>query len=103
MRFLRCWTVFWRLRAPLTGRALVPWTTLPATLSPAIKLSPDSPHYWGAGGAARRSKPALPVGPEREEKSPMKAVVVTEPGGPEVLQVQDLPEPTPGPGQVQIR
>ncbi|HEY7059952.1 MAG TPA: quinone oxidoreductase [Chloroflexota bacterium] len=33
----------------------------------------------------------------------MRAVVVTEPGGPEVLQVQELPEPTPGPGQVQIR
>src|SRR5581483_2518189 len=33
----------------------------------------------------------------------MRAVVVTEPGGPEVLRVEELPEPTPGPGQVQIR
>jgi putative PIG3 family NAD(P)H quinone oxidoreductase len=30
----------------------------------------------------------------------MRAVVITEPGGPEVLQVQDVPAPTPGAGQV---
>jgi NADPH:quinone reductase len=32
----------------------------------------------------------------------MRAVVVETPGGPEVLQVRDLPEPAPGPGQVTI-
>lgn len=30
----------------------------------------------------------------------MRAVVVTEPGGPEVLQVREVPDPTPGPGEV---
>jgi NADPH:quinone reductase-like Zn-dependent oxidoreductase len=32
----------------------------------------------------------------------MKAVVITEHGAPEVLQVQDRPDPRPGPGQVAI-
>lgn len=30
----------------------------------------------------------------------MRAVVITEPGGPEVLQVQDVPDPVAGPGEV---
>jgi len=33
----------------------------------------------------------------------MKAVVVTRPGGPEVLQVQDMPEPHAKPGEVVVR
>jgi len=33
----------------------------------------------------------------------MKAIGLTEFGGPEVLQVVDLPEPEPGPGEVRIR
>jgi NADPH:quinone reductase-like Zn-dependent oxidoreductase len=33
----------------------------------------------------------------------MKAVTFSEFGGPEVLQVKDLPEPQPGPGQVRVR
>jgi NADPH:quinone reductase-like Zn-dependent oxidoreductase len=32
----------------------------------------------------------------------MKAVVITEPGGPEVLAVRDVPEPEAGPGEVVI-
>lgn len=32
----------------------------------------------------------------------MRAVVVSEPGGPEVLQVQQLPRPEPGPGQLLV-
>ena len=32
----------------------------------------------------------------------MRAVVVAEHGGPEVLQVREVPEPLPGPGQVSI-
>lgn len=32
----------------------------------------------------------------------MRAVVITSHGGPEVLQVQDRPEPRPGPGEVLI-
>ncbi|CAM5788109.1 NAD(P)H quinone oxidoreductase OS=Cellulomonas persica OX=76861 GN=CPE01_26530 PE=4 SV=1 [Cellulomonas persica] len=32
----------------------------------------------------------------------VRAVVVTEPGGPEVLAVQDVPEPVPGPGEVLV-
>ncbi len=33
----------------------------------------------------------------------MKAVVVTRPGGPEVLEVRDVPEPQPRPGKVIVR
>src|SRR5579864_7441265 len=33
----------------------------------------------------------------------MKAVVVTRAGGPEVLQVQDVPDPKPAPGEVIVR
>ncbi|MBD8868111.1 NAD(P)H-quinone oxidoreductase [Nocardioides donggukensis] len=33
----------------------------------------------------------------------MRAVVATEPGGPEVLSVTDLPDPVPGPGEVLVR
>ena len=33
----------------------------------------------------------------------MKAVRVHSPGGPEVLRIEDLPLPSPGPGQVLIR
>lgn len=33
----------------------------------------------------------------------MQAIVVTEPGGPEVLKAEDRPDPTPGPGQVVVR
>ena len=33
----------------------------------------------------------------------MRAIVITEPGGPEVLEIQDLPDPVPGEGDVLIR
>jgi len=33
----------------------------------------------------------------------MKAVVLPEYGGPELLQVRDVPEPKPGPGEIQLR
>jgi NADPH:quinone reductase-like Zn-dependent oxidoreductase len=33
----------------------------------------------------------------------MRAIVITEPGGPEVLQIQELPDPIPGEGEVLIR
>ncbi len=33
----------------------------------------------------------------------MRAVVITEPGGPDVLQVQDVPEPTPKPDEVVVQ
>ena len=32
----------------------------------------------------------------------MRAVVITEPGPPEVLQVREVPDPTPGPGEVVV-
>ena len=35
--------------------------------------------------------------------STMKAVVIREPGGPEVLKIEDVPVPTPEPGEVLIR
>lgn len=33
----------------------------------------------------------------------MKAVIITRPGGPEVLEVQDRPKPEPGIGQIRVR
>jgi putative PIG3 family NAD(P)H quinone oxidoreductase len=33
----------------------------------------------------------------------MRAVVITRPGGPEVLEVREVPTPTPGPEQVRVR
>jgi NADPH2:quinone reductase len=33
----------------------------------------------------------------------MRAVVIREPGGPEVLEVRSLPRPEPGPGEVRVR
>lgn len=33
----------------------------------------------------------------------MRAVVITEPGAPEVLRLQDVPDPEPGPGEVRVR
>src|SRR6185437_760955 len=46
-----------------------------------------------------RPRPARKCGRYRRA---MRAVVITEPGGPEVLQVQDVPAPTAGPGEVII-
>jgi putative PIG3 family NAD(P)H quinone oxidoreductase len=33
----------------------------------------------------------------------MRAVIITRPGGPEVLEIRDVPEPVPGPGEVLVR
>lgn len=33
----------------------------------------------------------------------MKAVVITEPGTPDVLRLRDVPDPTPGPGEIRVR
>ena len=33
----------------------------------------------------------------------MRAIVITKPGGPEVLQIQEVPDPVPGEGEVLIR
>jgi NADPH:quinone reductase-like Zn-dependent oxidoreductase len=33
----------------------------------------------------------------------MKAIQMTDSGGPEVLQLVDLPEPAPGPGEIKVR
>ena len=32
----------------------------------------------------------------------MKAIVISEPGGPEVLELREVPAPVPGPGEVLI-
>ena len=41
----------------------------------------------------------------RLEKPPesMRAVEITTPGGPEVLQVRSIPTPAPGPGEILVR
>src|ERR1700749_4144280 len=36
------------------------------------------------------------------KEAPMHAVVITEPGGPEVLQWTEVPDPVPGPGEVLV-
>ncbi len=36
------------------------------------------------------------------DSGPMKAIVVTEPGGPETLELRDVPAPEPGPGELLI-
>src|ERR1043165_687619 len=33
----------------------------------------------------------------------MRAAVITKPGGPEVLEVREVPQPTPGPNEILIR
>src|SRR6266566_216382 len=33
----------------------------------------------------------------------MKAVIITRPGGPEVLEIQERPKPEPGVGQIRVR
>src|SRR5437667_9397232 len=37
------------------------------------------------------------------EEARMRAIVITKPGGPEVLQIQEVPDPVPGDGEVLIR
>src|SRR6516165_11588127 len=37
-----------------------------------------------------------------EKETPMRAVVITEPGEPEVLRWLEVPDPVPGPGEVVI-
>lgn len=34
--------------------------------------------------------------------TPMRAVVIPRPGGPEVLEIRDVPTPSPGPGEVRV-
>ena len=42
-------------------------------------------------------------GVQRKEGRPVRAIVMTQHGGPEVLETRVLPDPTPGPGEVLIR
>jgi NADPH:quinone reductase-like Zn-dependent oxidoreductase len=58
--------------------------------------SPDT-----AGGVRLRDQ-AVRQAPYGEER-PMQAVVFHQHGGPEVLHVEDVPRPTPGPGEVLLR
>src|SRR5580692_10366721 len=50
----------------------------------------------------RPKRPPGPKSPRRVERSIMKAAQFSEFGGPEVLEIVDLPGPHPGPGQVRI-
>jgi len=58
-------------------------------------------------GTSRNSATgALPIPqprPRRKIEASMKAVVVTRVGGPEVLEVRDVPEPQPAPDEVTVR
>jgi putative PIG3 family NAD(P)H quinone oxidoreductase len=42
------------------------------------------------------------MGARNHEETHMRAVVITEPGEPEVLQWQEVPDPVPGPGEVVV-
>jgi NADPH:quinone reductase len=53
-------------------------------------------HLVRSRGSGRRI-----VDPEREES--VRAIVITRPGGPEVLALQARPTPEPGPGEVRVR
>src|SRR5690606_11552378 len=53
---------------------------------------------------ARSAVPSRhPVGMSVDGKGRMRAVVIREPGGPEVLEVREVPRPEPGPGEVLVR
>src|SRR3954451_10863100 len=43
------------------------------------------------------------TGTSAGDAGPMRAVVHREPGGPEVLELVELPVPEPGPGEVRVR
>src|SRR5437899_1053166 len=36
------------------------------------------------------------------QEQPMRAVVITSPGGPDVLSLEEVPDPVPGPGEVLV-
>src|SRR4029078_10032239 len=59
-------------------------------------------------GAGRTDLACAPLSPFALPRSPavmepMKAIVVTEFGGPDVMRVAEVPDPSPGPGQVVVR
>ena len=64
------------------------------------------PCYLDASPAARRRRPS-PAGAVAAGTSTlllhMRAAVITGPGGPEVLQVREVPPPVPAPGEVLVR
>src|SRR5262249_44508093 len=53
-----------------------------------------------AAGAGRFGDP---LSPTREQERTMRAVSFSQLGGPEVLEVSNVPVPQPGPGEVRIR
>jgi NADPH:quinone reductase len=52
--------------------------------------------------ASARGSPLRMRGRLTGEESGMRAIVVTEHGGPEVLDLQDRPDPSPGPGELLV-
>src|SRR6478672_10538499 len=55
----------------------------------------------GGDHRGRRATPAAP--PPSDSLGPVRAIQMTEFGGPEVLKLVELPAPEPGPGEVLIR
>lgn len=53
--------------------------------------------------ADARPDSALSGGPGRATSAAMRAIVLPRFGGPELFEVRDVPNPTPGPGQVLVR
>src|ERR671932_386002 len=54
-------------------------------------------------GIAQTRLPDPRTAPTPALDSHMRAVVITRPGGPEVLDVREVPRPEPGPGEVLVR
>jgi hypothetical protein len=62
-------------------------------------------HSPAEAGVVRRTSGPSPYGPDKSSVAPgptltgMRAVQITRFGGPEVMDVVDLPDPTPGDGE----
>src|SRR5215471_3858148 len=87
----------------------MPRTSLPLRFARGLRLRVNSAKYLLAHrdrpfASRRRDKsfPVLLVKTHKKENE-MRAIVVSEFGGPEVLSVREVPAPKPGPGQVAIR
>src|SRR4051794_1626874 len=65
---------------------------------------PRSPRDRRQTRCSGRSGPSIgTVTPPSTRGRNVKAAIIREPGGPEVLRYEDVPDPVPGPGDVLVR
>jgi NADPH:quinone reductase-like Zn-dependent oxidoreductase len=81
-------------------RTLAPPVLLTATLGCLLFACAGPPADGAAGGGAAGARVAEEV---RGDGPTMAAVVIREFGGPDVLQVAEVPRPSPGPGEILVR